>query len=79
MAVKLRQGQVWIHGTEFIRVVRLDRLEVAFKIFMKLGSDEGQHHRASKKEFCRMVKNCTLYEPKAAAAVAVVVPGEMGG
>ena len=60
MAVKIRQGQVWIHGTEFIRVVRSDRLEVAFKIFMKLGSDEGQHHRASKKEFCRLVKNCTL-------------------
>ena len=27
MTLKLRQGQVWKHGSEFIRIVKLERLE----------------------------------------------------
>ena len=62
MALKLRQGQVWQNGDEFIRIVHLERLEVRYKIVRDLVSGDGQHHHTSKKEFCRLLKNCILLE-----------------
>jgi hypothetical protein len=61
VALKLRQGQVWKKGDEYIRIVHLERLEVGYKILKDLESGEGGHHRATKKEFCRLLKSATLF------------------
>jgi hypothetical protein len=68
MALKLRQGQVWKHGHEFIRIVRLERLEVAYKVLKNLHSSEGEHRHTSKKDFCRLLKECGLLVRKPAEA-----------
>ena len=60
MPLKLRQGQVWKLGDEFIRIVDLERLEVGYKLMKNLESGEGSHHRISKKDFCRLLKAATL-------------------
>jgi len=64
MGLKLKQGQVWKHGKEFVRVVHLARLEVGYKIMKDLKSGEGTHHHTSKKDFCRLLKSCTLLGAK---------------
>jgi len=63
MTLKLQQGQVWKAGAEYLRIVRLDRLEVEYKSLLDLASPDGTHHRASKKEFCRLLKTATLLPP----------------
>jgi hypothetical protein len=67
MALKLRQGQVWKHGDEFIRIVQLARLEVGYKVVKDLKTGEGSHHHASKKDFCRLLKSATLLAPRTPA------------
>jgi hypothetical protein len=59
--MKLQQGQTWKCATEYVRVVRLERLEVGYKAFKSLNkSSEGKHQVTSKKDFCRMLKGATL-------------------
>ena len=58
--MKLAQNQVWRQGGEYLRIVELDRREVQFKIVKNLLTREGSHHRAGKKEFCRLIKGATL-------------------
>ncbi len=58
--MKLQQGQTWKCGDEFVRIVDLKRLEVGYKSFKSVASSEGQHHRATKKAFCRLLKGATL-------------------
>lgn len=60
MVLKLQQGQVWKRGDEFIRIVHLERLEVKYKVLKNLNSGEGKHEHTSKKDFCRLLKECTL-------------------
>ena len=67
MALKLRQGQVWQHGDEFIRIVQLERLEVGYQVLKNLKSTAGEHRQTSKKDFCRLLKSAKLLEPKAPA------------
>jgi len=74
MALKLRQGQVWQHGDEFIRIVQLERLEVGYKVLKNLKSGAGEHRHTSKKDFCRLLKSATLLEPKAPAGAEVSAP-----
>lgn len=64
MALKLRQGQVWQNGDEFIRIVQLERLEVGYKVLKSLKSAAGEHRLTSKKDFCRLLKTARLLEPK---------------
>ena len=64
MPARLRQGQVWKLGDDFIRIVDLERLEVGYKLMKNLESGEGSHHRISKKDFCRLLKAATLLAPK---------------
>jgi hypothetical protein len=64
MGLKLQQGQVWKHGKEFVRIVHLARLEVGYKVMKDLKSGEGTHHHTSKKDFCRLLKSCTLLGQK---------------
>ncbi len=58
--MKLRQGQIWKCGEAYVRIVRLERLEVGYKTFKSLKSSAGKHEKATKKEFCRMLKGATL-------------------
>lgn len=54
--MKLEQGQTWTRGDTLIRLVRLERMAVTYKIISDSESGEGTHHRATKKEFCRLIK-----------------------
>lgn len=74
MALRLRQGQVWKSEDEFIRIVHLERLEVKYKTLRDLKSGEGEHHTATKKEFCRLLKNCTLIPAKGNPDTASTLP-----
>ena len=61
--MKPRQGQVWKDGEEYIRIVRLERLQVEYKSTINLAAKKGTHHTISKKEFCRLLKKATLLPP----------------
>ncbi|HZM02964.1 MAG TPA: hypothetical protein VFC44_08055 [Candidatus Saccharimonadales bacterium] len=61
--MKLSQGQVWKQGKEYIRIVRLERLEVEYKSLASLASKAGTKHVTSKKDFCRLLKQARLLEP----------------
>ena len=61
--MKLRQGQIWKHGAEYIRLVRLERLQVEYKSTTDLAAKKGTHHQVSKKEFCRLIKKAVLLAP----------------
>jgi hypothetical protein len=58
--MKLCQGQIWKLDGEFIRIVRLERLEVEYKIHARLASKTGTKLVTSKKDFCRLIKNAHL-------------------
>jgi hypothetical protein len=58
--MKLCQGQVWKKDKEYIRIVKLERLAVAYKSLPNLGNKEGTLHQTSKKDFCRLLKTATL-------------------
>jgi hypothetical protein len=58
--MKLCQGQVWKSGKEFIRIVRLERLEVEYKSFIILTNKGGTKIVTSKKDFCRLLKGAHL-------------------
>lgn len=58
--MKLQQNQIWKKGSEFIRITRLERLEVAYKSITDLSTKEGTHHVMTKKEFCRMIRGAKL-------------------
>jgi len=61
--MKLCQGQVWKQGDEYIRIVRLERLEVEYKSMPGPTSKEGTKHTTSKKDFCRLLKQARLLDP----------------
>jgi hypothetical protein len=61
--MKLRQGQVWKCGEEFVRIVQLERLEVGYKSATNSKFTDGKHQHTSKKDFCRLLKNATLVAP----------------
>ena len=67
MAIKLRQGQIWKSGRDYIRIVHLERLEVGYKVIENLKTGEGRHLVTSKKDFCRLLKSCTLLSETAGA------------
>jgi hypothetical protein len=64
MSLKLKQGQTWKCGEKFIRIVKLERLEVGYKSAASPNLTGGSHHQTSKKDFCRMLKGGTLITPK---------------
>jgi hypothetical protein len=61
--MKLCQGQTWKQGPQYIRVVRLERLEVEYKSMTSLTTKEGTRHVTSKKDFCRLLKGAHLLSP----------------
>ncbi len=58
--LKLQQGQVWQQGETFIRITQLERMSVDYKAMESLTSGTGKVQKATKKEFCRMIKGATL-------------------
>ena len=61
--MKLCQGQVWKQGPQYIRIVRLERLEVEYKAMTSLTTKEGALQVTSKKDFCRLLKGAHLLSP----------------
>ena len=61
--MRLQQNQTWKQGDEYIRIVRLERLEVEYKVMKDLTTKEGKHHHVTKKEFCRLLKGAVLLPP----------------
>jgi hypothetical protein len=65
--MKLRQGQLWKQGKHYIRIVRLERLEVEYKTLPNPASTEGAKQVTSKKDFCRLLKHARLLAPACSA------------
>ena len=63
--MKLRQGQVWKVGEEYVLIVHWERLAIGYETMKDLTTREGTHHQATKKEFCRLLKNATLLNDEA--------------
>lgn len=72
--MKLQQGQLWKCQDSTLRITRLERLAVEYKLIPETpeaGADPevpaaaGSHHRATKKEFCRLIKGAVLVTPAA--------------
>jgi hypothetical protein len=59
-SLKLQQSQVWKQGEIYLRIVRVERLEVDYKEMNRPNTKKGTHHHVSKKEFCRLIKGATL-------------------
>jgi len=64
--LKLQQDQIWKTDGGYLRIVRLERLEVGYKHLKELASRDGPHKEVSKKEFCRLIKGATLLTPEEA-------------
>ncbi len=58
--MRLQQNQVWKQGDQYIRIVQLERMAVEYKAMRDLATGEGAHHYATKKDFCRLLKNAVL-------------------
>jgi hypothetical protein len=58
--MKLCQGQTWKRGDVYFRIARLERLSVEYKLIDNLITKEGTRHTATKKEFCRLIKDAML-------------------
>lgn len=61
--LKLQQDQVWKIEAGYLRIVRLERLRVAYKSLKDLANRDGTHHEVSKKEFTRLIKSGALLPP----------------
>lgn len=51
---------MWKRDTDFIRLVKLERLSVEYKVISDPETGEGTRHAATKKEFCRLIKPLPL-------------------
>ncbi len=58
--MRLQQNQIWKSGDAYLRIVRLERLQVEYKSLTDPASREGTHHTVTKKAFCRMLKGAAL-------------------
>lgn len=54
--MRLFQGQIWKASDEFIRVVKVERLSVSYKIASDAEVTDRKHHTVTKKDFCRLLK-----------------------
>ncbi|GHC43176.1 hypothetical protein [Roseibacillus persicicus] len=59
--MKLEQGQVWKVGDAFLRIVKWQRLSIEYKHITNWETREGEVHKVSKKEFCRLIRPGKLY------------------
>ncbi|MEP6663752.1 MAG: hypothetical protein ABJC04_08820 [Verrucomicrobiota bacterium] len=75
--MKLCQAQTWKMGESYLRITRLERLAVEYKTMSDLVSRQGTSQRVSKKEFCRLIKNAILLNPKEVAAARDINPEQL--
>lgn len=68
--IKLRQAQVWKQDEAYLRIVRLERLEVEYKSTASVNAKKGTHHTVSKKEFCRLIRQAELLGPAKPSAAS---------
>ena len=68
--MKLCQGQTWKQCQQYIRIVRLERLEVEYKSMTSLTTKEGTAQVTSKKDFCRLLKGAHLLAAQKKPATA---------
>ena len=54
--MKLHQNKLWRQGDDLYRIVTLERLSVDYKKVDEANPEGGTHHKATKKEFCRLIK-----------------------
>lgn len=73
--MKLCQGQTWKQGPQYIRIVRLERLEVEYKSIVSLTTKEGPVQVTSKKDFCRLLKGAQLLPPPKKPAITSKASG----
>lgn len=62
--MRLQQNQLWRKGSEYLRITRLERFEVAYKTMADPAAKEGEHHVLTKKDFCRLIRGAKLVEPE---------------
>jgi len=67
--MKLEQGQVWVKGSMYYRIVQLERKAVEYKEMINEISVHGTHRYATKKDFCRLIKGATVLEPSRAKII----------
>jgi len=69
--MKLEQGQIWKTNPEvhshngkslYLRIVQLERLSVDYKEIEDIKTNDGRHKHATKKQFCRMIKQAELID-----------------
>ena len=67
--MKLEQGQIWKTNPEvhshngeslYLRIVQLERLTVDYKEMNGPQTADGTHKQATKKEFCRLIRQGEL-------------------
>ena len=75
-SMKLEQGQIWQRGEDYIRIVEWARLSIEYKVMKDPVSKVGTLHKATKKEFCRLLKGATLLTDEEAKELSVVPEGE---
>ena len=46
--MKLQQNQIWLKGTEYLRIVQLERLEVQYKTLTDPLSGRGPHQTGAR-------------------------------
>jgi hypothetical protein len=61
--MKLCQGQVWKKDGQYLRIVKLERLAVEYKVMVSLTTREGTAQTTSKKDFCRLLKGAHQLQP----------------
>jgi hypothetical protein len=76
--MKLQQDQLFKKGDEYIRIVKLERLAVDYKIIKDLQTREGIHLRLVKKEFCKLIKGATIVTPEEQKAILQSFPDHPG-
>ena len=76
--MKLQQDQLYKKGEEYIRIVKLERLIVDYKIIKDLQTRDGIHLRIKKKEFCRFIKEAILVTPEEQKAILKSFPEHPG-
>lgn len=70
MGMKLQQGQVWKTHDSTLRITKLERLAVEYKLLALSDTETGNSaggsaFRLTKKEFCRLIKGAALNPPSA--------------
>ncbi len=55
--MKLEEGQIWKLEKGFVLIVVWERLAIEYQELVSADATEGEIHRVTKKEFCRLIKH----------------------